>query len=202
MSKPVLVDLFAEDLAHEHFLKPFVTRIAAEEQFRISVRLRRARGGHGRVLSELDLYQKIVEKGALPESPPELLVVVTDGNCAVWTRRRQEIRQRIIPSLSARLVVACPDPHIERWYLADPVSFCSVVGSQPTTGKVKCERDYYKNALARAVRQAGHSVLLGGVEFASELVSVMDLYRAGRNDRSLHAFVKDLRAKLREMRRP
>ena len=42
-----------------------------------------------------------------------------------------------------------------------------------------------------------HPVTLGGVEFALELVEAMDLYRAGRNDPSLKAFLDDFRAILR-----
>lgn len=95
--------------------------------------------------------------------------------------------------------MACPDPHVERWYLADPESFKEVVGHQPTIGKKKCVRDYYKNALANAVRKAGHPATLGGIEFAQELVERMDLYRAGKNERSLKAFVDDLRGRLRTL---
>jgi hypothetical protein len=96
--------------------------------------------------------------------------------------------------------VACPDPHFERWYLADPDSFKAVVGRSPMLGKKKCARNHYKDALARAVRQAGHPPTLGGIEFARELVARMNLYHAGRNDRSLKAFLEDLRGRLRLLR--
>jgi hypothetical protein len=97
--------------------------------------------------------------------------------------------------------VACPDPHIERWYLADPESFKDVVGHRPTIARKKCARDYYKDALAKVVRKAGYPATLGGIEFAQELVERMDLYRAGRNERSLKAFVDDLRGRLRTLRK-
>ena len=51
---------------------------------------------------------------------------------------------------------------------------------------------------SRAIAQGGHPATLGGVEFAPELVEAMDLYRAGRNDSSLKAFIDDFRAKLRQ----
>jgi hypothetical protein len=38
--------------------------------------------------------------------------------------------------------------------------------------------------------------LLGGIEFAEDLVASMDLYRAGKNEKSLKHFVDDLRAGL------
>lgn len=37
----------------------------------------------------------------------------------------------------------------------------------------------------------------GGIEFAAELAEAMDLYRAGRADASLRAFLDDLRAALK-----
>lgn len=96
--------------------------------------------------------------------------------------------------------MACPDPHVERWYLADPESFKTVVGYRPTIAKKKCARDYYKEVLAKAVRKAGHPATLGGIEFAQELVDDMNLYRACKNERSLKAFVDDLRGGLRVLR--
>ena len=60
---------------------------------------------------------------------------------------------------------------------------------------------HYKQILTTTIRQAGHQVILGGVEFAPELVEGMDLYRAGRNDSSLNAFLRDLRAMLRQITR-
>jgi hypothetical protein len=198
MNSPVKVDLFVEDRAHEEFLKPLLARIADEEDVAVAVRVRSARGGQGRAVEEFKLYQALVERGAAGATHPDLLIVGIDGNCTTFAKKRAEIRSAATATFSDRLVVACPDPHVERWYLADPDSFQSVVGRRPTVGKKKCARDYYKGALAKAVRDAGHPVTLGGVEFAPELVDGMDLYRAGKNDHSLGAFVDDLRGKLRQ----
>jgi hypothetical protein len=198
MSNPVIVDLFVEDRAHEEFLKPLIARIATEEDVHISARVRSARGGHGRAIQELKLYRDLVEKDALGEGHPDLLIVAIDGNCMTFARKRTEIQTTVRAPFSDRLVVACPDPHVERWYLADPNSFQSVVGRAPAVRRKKCMRDHYKNALTKAVREAGHPVTLGGIEFAPELVAAMDLHRAGRTDHSLRAFVDDLRGKLRQ----
>lgn len=200
MSKPVTVDIFVEDRAHEEFIKPLLVRIANEEGVRVLARPRTARGGHARALKEFVLYQRMVEKGGAGVTHPDLLIVAIDGNCSTFAKKRSEIQESTATSLSGRLIVACPDPHVERWYLADPDSFCSVVGYRPTVGKKKCVRDHYKNALAKAVRQAGYPPTLGGIEFARELVAAMDLYRAGRRDHSLRALVDDLRGKLRQVR--
>lgn len=99
------------------------------------------------------------------------------------------------------LVTACPDPHIERWYLADPQSFQTVVGTHPGGSRRKCARDPYKQLLASAVATAWHPATLGGIEFERELADEMDLFRAGKNDSSLRVFVRALRKGLRRAAR-
>ena len=200
MSSPVTVDIFVEDRAHEAFLVPMLRRIAQEEKVVVTPRVRSGRGGHGRAVTELKLYQDLVQKGAAGTTNPDVLIAGIDGNCSTFTRAKKAIVAAIHAPFSDRLVVACPDPHVERWYLADPESFKDVVGDRPTIAKRKCARDYYKDALAKVVRKAGHPATLGGIEFAQELVERMDLYRAGRNERSLKAFVDDLRGRLRTLR--
>ncbi len=197
MSNSVAVDIFVEDRAHEAFLVPMLRRIAREENVVVTPRVRSGRGGHGRAVAELKLYQELMRKGAAGTTNPDLLIAGIDGNCSTFAKAKKAIEGATQTLFSGRLVVACPDPHVERWYLADPESFKGVVGHQPTIRKKKCVRDYYKNALANAVRKGGHPATLGGIEFARELVEGMDLYRAGKNDRSLKSFVDDLRARLR-----
>lgn len=199
MSSPVIVDLFVEGRAHEASLVAMLMRIAREEGIGVSVRIRSARGGHGRAVDELKLYQDVVEKNLVGTAPPDLLIAGIDGNCSTFARAKRTIERATRSPFSGRLVVACPDPHVERWYLADPESFKTVVGHRPSLGRTKCARDHYKRLLAKAVQQAGHPPTLGGIEFAAELVEGMDLYRAGKSDRSLKAFVDDLRAKLRTL---
>jgi len=199
MSSPVTVDIFVEDRAHEAFLVPMLQRIAREENLVVSPRVRSARGGHGRAIAELKLYQQVVERGTPGFVPPDLLLAGIDGNCSTFAKAKKAIEGATHAPFSDRLVVASPDPHVECWYVADPESFKGVVGHRPTIAKKKCARNYYKNALANAVRKAGHPATLGGIEFAPELVERMDLYRAGKNERSLKAFVDDLRGKLRTL---
>jgi len=201
MSSPVSVDIFVEDRAHEAFLLAILLRIATEEKVHVSPRVRSGRGGHGRAVGELKLYQSLVEKRAAGIGHPDLLIAGIDGNCSTFAKARKAIEGATRAPFSDRLVVACPDPHVERWYLADPDSFHTVVGRRPTVGKKKCARDHYKRLLAKAVQKAGHPPTLGGIEFAPELVRDMDLYRAGRNDRSLKAFLDDLRNRLRTLGR-
>ncbi len=200
MSSPITVDIFVEDRAHEALLVPVLRRLAREENIVGSSHVRSARGGHGRAVDELKLYQRIVEIGTLGFARPDLLIAGIDGNCSTFAKAREAIEGAMIESFSDRLVVACPDPHVERWYLSDPESFTTVVGCRPTVGRKKCVRDHYKQLLATAIQQGGHPPTLGGIEFAAELVEAMDLYRAGKNDHSLKAFVDDLRGKLRTFR--
>lgn len=72
-----------------------------------------------------------------------------------------------------------------------------MTGHDPGSVRAKCERHYYKNKLRETIRAGGSPPTLGGLEIAEDLVREMDLYRAGKNDSSLGAFVNDLRTKYR-----
>ena len=201
MSNQVIVDLFVEDRAHESFLEPLLMRIAREQDIEMEIRVRSARGGHSRAIAEFKGYQTIVTKSRLGNKSADMVVVAIDGNCSTFAAARRRIQDATVPMLKDRLVIACPDPHVERWYVADPQSFETTVGHRPSVGDKKCARDHYKQVLVNAIRQAGHIDILGGVEFAPELVEDMDLYQAGRNDSSLKAFLDDLRVRLRQITR-
>ena len=194
----MVVDLLAEDAAHEKFLRPLIRRLAHDADVPVEVQVRAARGGRPRVMQELGLYQRAIAQGVAGR--PDLLVAAIDANCAPYAQARRSIERKIRSEFRGITVIACPDPHVERWYLADPASFAQVVGKQPRLGKRKCDRDRYKRILAAAVSAAGHPVLLGGIEFADDLVASMDLYRAGRNEKSLKRLIDDLRARLTAQR--
>ena len=198
MSDGARIELFVEDKAHEEFLVPLLKRIATAEEVDVRCRVRTAIGGHARAIREFESYQRLWERGAFT-GIPEVLVVAIDSNCSTFADTRAEIEDATREQLRSLLVAACPDPHIERWFMADLKSFHRVVGYRPSLGKTKCEREYYKRQLKDAVRRGGHPQTLGGIEFASALAEHMDLYRAGRADRSLKAFVDDLRARFRNL---
>jgi hypothetical protein len=197
MSEGRVVDLFVEDRAHEFLVGSLVRRIAAEESRSVELRVRAAAGGQGRAMAEFGNYQSLLLKQVLPI--PHLIVVAIDANCARFRAARQAILDATRNELKQSVVAACPDPHVERWYMADPPSFRRVVGGSPRIKQKKCVRDYYKHALTKAVRNAGHPPTLNGIEFAADLAEAMDLYAAGKTDRSLNAFVSDLRAAIRRM---
>lgn len=152
-------------------------------------------------MRSFESYQILRAKGVVGSEVPALLVVAIDGNCSLFEKTSRDIRRVTREPFMHMLVTACPDPHIERWYLADPQSFQTVVGTHPGGSRRKCDRDHYKQLLATAVAAAGHPATLGGVEFGRELADEMDLFRAGKNDSSLKAFVRDLREGLRRASR-
>jgi len=197
MSNSLVVDLFGEDHAHESLVTALVKRVALEEQIPVTCQPRSVRGGHPRATRAFRLYQDVMVNGASNARPPDLIVVTIDSNCAGFATRRNEIRGETRPEYKHVVVPACPEPHIERWFLADPDSFQGLVGARPTMGREKCERGYYKRILNDTIREGGHPVTLGGTEWAPELVQEMDLYKAGKTDASLKAFLDDFRAALR-----
>lgn len=197
MSETLIVDIFVEDRAHEAFLSVLLTRLANEANRPVRSRTRIARGGHGRVLHELSLYQRAAERQIAGARMPDWVIVAIDANCHSHQQARREVRLKLLDSFVDRTVIACPDPHVELWFLADLESFAQIVGVQPRMSRGKCERSYYKQVLAKAVVDAGHPPTLGGIEFAQEIVAQMDLYRAGRSHSSLGHLVDELRARLK-----
>lgn len=197
MSEPLRADLFVEDVAHQKLLEPLIWRVAQEENLTVRCQIRSARGGHPRAIREFQLYQQGLTDGFLQTTSPDLIVVAIDSNCSTLSQTRDEILHATNADYQHLLICACPDPHIERWYMADIDSFYRVIGHQPRLGRVKCERDYYKQILGQAIKEGGHPASLGGIEFASELANNMNLYRAGKSNASLKAFLDDLRKKLR-----
>lgn len=194
------IDLFCEDRAHEQFVRALVARLAGEEGLKPTVRAMSARGGHPRALAEFRLWQRAFLNQAR-RGLPDLLVLVIDANCQGWSTAHGQIQGAIDQAVVPNHVVGCPDPHIERWYIADPAAFEAVVGVQPGRDREKCERDVYKRLVEQAVDSAGLPLLTGTADLAPDLVAAMDLYKAGRAQRSLRLFVKGLRAELRRLAR-
>lgn len=180
MAERIEIDLFCEDRAHEEFLTPIIRRIAREAEVTVGIRPLAARGGHGRALRAFRQAQRVAIKG---EVLSDLLVVAIDANCSAPAAQQREIRGATEPVFRDRLVTACPDPHIERWFMADPASFKGAIGRGPEVTTAKCERSYYKRLLVDTSRQAGHLTLAGGLDFAPELVATMVL--SGREERRI-----------------
>lgn len=181
--------VFCEDVAHERLLDALLRRVAGELRRPVEVRTVSGRGGHGRALAELRAFQRL--------ATADLLVIGIDANCQVWNAARAEIEAAVDRRRFAAHAIACPDPHVERWYLSDPEGFRGAFGVSFAPERRKCDRDRYKQALRGALEQAGHLVTLGGAEFAHEIVAAMDLSRAARKEPSLKHFLEGLRSGLR-----
>ena len=191
-----IVQLFCEDRAHEEFIRAVVERLGEEEGVALIVSVAIARGGHGRVLDELNVQQRT--QIALGPTP-DILVVAIDANCKGQNEARREVEDRINANIFPNHVLAIPDPHIERWYLADPGALRRSLGAVVQRETRKCERDLYKRKLVESLRGAGHPVVFGGSEFAREIIGEMDFYRAARNESSLRRFLEALRSALRRV---
>lgn len=133
MTEVLHVDLFAEDRAHEEFIKALIKRLAAEAGRQVVLRVISARGGRPRVDDEFASYQKTVLSGG--RKIPDLVVVAKDTNCRASAEARENIK--IEERLKHRTVIACPDPHVERWYLCEPAAFQRAVGVAPRGSKKK-----------------------------------------------------------------
>ncbi len=184
------VVIFGEDYAHEVVLRTLCERLAEEYEVDVQVRVRSATGGHARVLRELKRFAEELRHGRA--TLPDLFIVARDANCIGYTARVKEITAAL-EGYEGSLACAVPDPHIERWLLIDPQAFKQALDRGCNAPDQKCDRDRYKLFLDGAVRAAGVEPLLGGVEFAEDIIRAMNLSRAERADASFALLLRDLR---------
>ena len=194
------VGYFLEDIAHEKFVTALVRRVGQEAGLASEVLehiVYNASGGKGRTMTELRRFLRDVERGIVPPTP--VLVVAIDGNCHGYTEKHNEIR-RVAEDYgyAGQLVCAIPDPHIERWYMADPGGLQQAIGARvrPVLPAYKCERGRYKRAILGVFADVGIKPLLGGAEYGNDVVEAMDLYAAQQADPALKHFVDHLKAAL------
>ena len=189
------MELFCEDSAHESCARALVTRVAREEERSASIHTGTATAGIPRLKRELRAYQSLVSRRA---GTPHLLVVLIDANADGPSARRGEITGLLDSSVFPEVVIGTPNPCIERWLLADPVSFSATFGVQPKIGRANTRRAW-KHRLVEALEAADQVVVQGGAEFAEEIFEPMDLYRARQSDPTIQAFADDLRAAFRRL---
>ena len=109
------------------------------------------------------------------------------------------MRTREMSNLDARTpptVLAIPDPHVERWLLLDGAAFKAVFGRGCRAPDRKCDRDRYKRRLVEAIQAAGVEPILGGIEYAEDIIRHLDIDRAARADTSFRRFIDNLRTEL------
>jgi hypothetical protein len=181
--------LFVEDAAHEQIVGSLVRRLAADNGIEVRLEWRSVRHGHGKVVVELKDFLRDLRRQA--GTAPDLLIVATDANCRGLNERVKELSE---PDTPAPMILAIPDPHIERWLLLDGAAFKAVLGKGCDAPDHKCSRDRYKESLIQAIYATGITPTLGGIEFAEDIVKEMDIDRAARADASFKRFVDGMRA--------
>ena len=189
------IALFGEDYAHRQIVGALTRRVAAEVGVAVRLDWRSAVRGHARVRQELELYLRDLTNQGGPY--PDLIVVASDANCHGLQQSIREIAPRT-ERAPGTVILAIPDPHIERWLLLDGAAFRRVFGRGCNAPAYKCGRDEYKNLLATAIHAAGITPALGGIEFAEDIVQAIDLERAMQTDNSLRRFVEELRRVFRQ----
>lgn len=180
------ISLFVEDTAHEKVIGTLVQRIADSHGVSVQLNWRNAVGGYSHVVGKFGDYLRDLERQG---GYPDLIVVATDANCSGLNER---VRQLERPETPVPIVMAIPDPHVERWLLLDGEAFRQVLGHGCNAPDQKCDRDVYKQRLIRAILDAGIEPSLGGIEFAEDIVSRIDIPRAERADDSFRRFVREL----------
>lgn len=189
------VELFCEDSAHESCARALVERIASELELAVSLHTATASSGLGRLKRELKAFQALT---AHRSGTPDLLVVLIDANAVGPAARRAEIEGILDTAVFPHHVIGTPNPCVERWLLADPVSFARTFGVQPDIGRPG-NRNVWKIRLVEALEACGQIVVQGGAELSEEIVEAMDFYRAGRVDSTIRDFTDALRAALRRL---
>ena len=181
------VALFVEDSAHRQVIGALVQRLADERGVAVRLDWRSAVRGHGRVVQEFKRYLDDLRREG---GYPDLIVVATDANCSGL---QQRIRDIDASGALSPVVLAVPDPHIERWLLLDGAAFKRVFGRGCDAPDRKCDRGRYKRRLFEAVRATGVAPELGGIEFADDIVQKMEIEGPAWADPSFRRFVDELR---------
>jgi hypothetical protein len=192
------INFFVEDDGHEKFLAPMVQRFANQYGILVKIKIGNSTGGRGKVISELKRYIRDLERGK--ESLPDLLIVAIDGNNEGYSIRKKEIDDAT-KNFSGATIYAIPEPHVERWLLLDSKAFKNVLGKGCNAPDRKFDRDRYKRLLLEAVRNTDRIPILGGMEYAEELVNAMDLEYLEKTEESLGKLLKALRDKFKEWER-
>jgi hypothetical protein len=194
------IDLYCEDSGHEQFARALLNRLARERGLRININTVSGRGGHGQAISEFRAWQRAVSGGrGIGYEIPDLLVLLIDANCSGWAQVRREIEQAVDAGTFSHCAIGCPDPHVERWCLADSQAVQAVLGAPSPPDPGKCERRLYKQLLRQTIQGAGQPILTNEMEFAPDLVAAMDFYRAGKTQPSLKHFVDEIRNALQQL---
>lgn len=185
--------LFCEDSFHEHFVGSLLARFSREYAVEINPRVRSSRGGLSKLQSEFKEFLRDLSKEQHPR--PDRVIVVADANCIGFQNRRRNLEDVLqkYPDFQQLVSYAIPEPHVERWMLADATAFKKVFDRGCTLPAVKCKKDEYKKLLLDEIRASGVEPALGGQEYAKDIVDQMNLPQVENNEPSLGRFLKELK---------
>lgn len=193
MADRLVIDVFCEDSGHETFLRNLIKVLASSVSILTpELRLHSARGGHGRAIHSLKAWQRAVRDGHQPRG--DALLVMIDANSTVWRPMLRKMLETVDASLYPSLMIACPDHHVEVWCTADPEAFQSLFSAPVPQLPPRSGRLVYKQWLSDALEQAGVLVLTDPMAICLDLLPVMDIVKACRNDDALNHFVSGIRA--------
>jgi hypothetical protein len=197
MAAKIRIGYFLEDRGHETLLKSLVSRVARENGLRSGGwfdDVRSATGG-----KSIQAYRSFLRDMSKQDGtfPFDILIVASDGNCKGYQDKKSQLlkfaHQADFSNMDL-LVFALPDPHIERWYMDDPVAFNRAFGSGilPVLPRYKCKKGHYKKIMQDAIATGEVKPQFGGYEYGHKIVEGMDLYGAAKGDASLRHFIDDL----------
>ena len=160
------VSYVLEDQAHAQFVPPLFRRLAKEEGVELAESELAPMRGDGRTISGLRRLLVDIRTGS--PTRPDLIVVGIDADCGPRGERERQIRRACeLEDYEGDVIVAEPDPHIEIWYLADPVFLQQLLQtpSLSATPDIRCKKDEYKEELRSIAMSSGARAPLGGVEY-------------------------------------
>jgi hypothetical protein len=194
--------LFTEDAFHQDFLEALVDRFSREYEVVVTLRPYSVRGGITKMHYELGEFLRDLQRNL--EELPDAILAATDANCSSYVERRNLLEGVVADFTQFRylMVYAIPDPHIERWMMADAEAFRAVFGRGCTLPALKCERALYKKLLSQEIFNSGIRAPFGGREYAGDVVREMNLPRAERNEASLGHLLTDLRRLFNQWSQP
>jgi hypothetical protein len=160
------IALFCEDSFHEKFIGALLKRFETQYGVGAASRFLSSQGGLPRMAGEFKDFLRDLARDR--QQLPDSVIVVVDANCEGHNGRKNVMDRAFTnyPQFQQIVSYAIPDPHIERWMLADPKAFQAVFGRGCTLPALKCAKDEYKRLLRKEIRESGIEAPLGGEEYA------------------------------------
>ncbi len=141
MDNIIEVDIFFEDRMQVELVKPIISRISVEHDVYPDISeksVASSNHGKGDKIQDLKNYLKLFKKNFPSFRIPDVLVVAVDSNCDSFQETKESVIEIINKEIVPYFVVACPYPHVEKWYLNDLECFNRIVGFSPSVPLEKC----------------------------------------------------------------